>query len=104
MSRDTTRRSAGRQSRLICRRDSHTANPPKVTAPIDGVNHAKRATAPALYSVALMDPVCPPSTVYAAYHHYAARKQMQVWPYNGHEGGQTYQQAEHLRFLRDAFG
>jgi hypothetical protein len=26
---------------------------------------------------------------------------MTVWPYNGHEGGLTYQQAEHLSFLRD---
>jgi cephalosporin-C deacetylase len=29
----------------------------------DGVNFAKRATAPAMFSVALMDQVCPPSTV-----------------------------------------
>lgn len=68
---------------------------------VDGVNFAARASAPTLFSVGLMDPVCPPSTVYAAYHHYAGRKQIQVWPYNAHEGGQSYQQAEHLRFLRD---
>ena len=34
----------------------------------DGVDFAKRASVPALFSVALMDQVCPPSTVYAAYH------------------------------------
>lgn len=68
---------------------------------VDGVNFAARASAPALFSVAMMDPVCPPSTVYAAYHHYHGRKRMQVWPYNAHEGGQAYQQAEHLRFLRE---
>lgn len=71
---------------------------------VDGVNFAARASAPALFSVALMDPVCPPSTVYAAYHHYAGPKRMQVWPYNGHEGGQSYQDAEHLRYLRERFG
>ncbi|HLU32948.1 MAG TPA: acetylxylan esterase [Natronosporangium sp.] len=71
---------------------------------VDGVNFAARASAPALFSVALMDPICPPSTVYAAYHHYAGPKRMQVWPYNGHEGGQSYQEVEHLRFLRDTFG
>lgn len=38
----------------------------------DGVNFAKRAVAPALFSVAMMDPVCPPSTVYAARNHWGA--------------------------------
>ena len=32
----------------------------------DGVNFAKRATAPAMFSAALMDQTCPPSTVFAA--------------------------------------
>jgi cephalosporin-C deacetylase len=53
----------------------------------DGLHFAARATAPALYSVGLMDEVCPPSTVYAAYNRYAGPKQMRVWHYNGHEGG-----------------
>lgn len=69
---------------------------------MDGLNFAARASGTsALFSVALMDPICPPSTVFAAYHHYAGPKRITVWPYNGHEGGQTYQQAEHLRFLRE---
>ena len=46
----------------------------------DGVNFAKRATAPAMFSVALMDQVCPPSTVYAAYHAYAGDKEIVVYP------------------------
>ncbi|MFJ6677320.1 acetylxylan esterase [Actinosynnema sp. NPDC091369] len=37
----------------------------------DGVHFAQRATAPALFSVGLMDPIRPPSTVYAAFNHYA---------------------------------
>jgi cephalosporin-C deacetylase len=71
---------------------------------VDGLNFATRARASALFSVGLMDPVCPPSTVYGAYHHYHGPKRMLVWPYNAHEGGMTYQQAEHLQFLRDVFG
>ncbi|GAA0459905.1 cephalosporin-C deacetylase [Paractinoplanes deccanensis] len=67
----------------------------------DGVHFAARATAPALYSVGLMDDVCPPSTVYAAYNHYAGPKQMQVWPYNRHEGGGSYQAPIQLPWLRD---
>ncbi|NAZ86173.1 acetylxylan esterase, partial [Kineococcus indalonis] len=37
---------------------------------VDGANHALRASAPALFSVGAMDPVCPPSTVFAAYNRY----------------------------------
>ena len=67
----------------------------------DGVNFAARATAPALYSVALMDDVCPPSTVFAAYNHYAGPKDLTIWPYNRHEGGATFQAPIQLRWLRD---
>ncbi|WP_353808531.1 acetylxylan esterase [Agromyces sp. SYSU T00194] len=53
----------------------------------DGVNFAKRATAPALFSTALMDVVCPPSTVFAAKNWYAGTAEIDVFPFNGHEGG-----------------
>lgn len=53
----------------------------------DGVNMAARSAVPAQFSVALMDEVCPPSTVYAAYNHYAGPKTLEVYPWNGHEGG-----------------
>ena len=51
------------------------------------------ATAPALFSVALMDETCPPSTVYAAFNRYGGPKQIAVYPYNDHEGGEAF----HLR-------
>ncbi|SEB09943.1 acetylxylan esterase [Leifsonia sp. 21MFCrub1.1] len=53
----------------------------------DGVNLAAGATAPALFSVALLDQICPPSTVFAAYNAYAGEKEIVVYPFNGHEGG-----------------
>ncbi len=65
----------------------------------DGVNFAARANAPALFSVGLMDDVCPPSTVFAAYNHYAGPKGMRVWPFNRHEGGEGFQTEEKLKFL-----
>jgi cephalosporin-C deacetylase len=65
----------------------------------DGVNFATRAHARALFSVALMDEICPPSTVYAAYNHYTGPKEIRVWPYNHHEGGESYQTLEKLKFL-----
>jgi len=65
----------------------------------DGVNFSARAHAPALFSVGLMDDICPPSTVFAAYNHYAGPKEIRVWPYNRHEGGQAFQDRERLAFL-----
>jgi cephalosporin-C deacetylase len=70
----------------------------------DGVNFASRATAPVLFSVALMDAVCPPSTVFAAYNHYAGDKEIEVWRYNDHEGGGSYQKAAQIRYLAKLFG
>jgi len=66
----------------------------------DGVNFAARAKAKTLFSVALMDKICPPSTVYAAYNHWAGEKEIKVYPYNGHEGGQSYQNVEKVKFLK----
>jgi cephalosporin-C deacetylase len=69
----------------------------------DGMNFAARGTVPALYSVALMDMICPPSTVFGSFNHYAGPKEIRVWPYNKHEGGQTFQTRERLLWLRDLF-
>jgi cephalosporin-C deacetylase len=65
----------------------------------DGVLHASRAQAPALFSVALMDDVCPPSTVFAAHNAYAGPKEIEIYPFNGHEGGQEHQFVRRLRWL-----
>jgi cephalosporin-C deacetylase len=73
----------------------------RTLAYFDGVNFAARATCPALFSVGLMDEVCPPSTVFAAYNHYKGPKQINVWPYNHHEGGESYQSSAKLNFLAD---
>ncbi|MFG1912212.1 acetylxylan esterase [Kribbella sp. NPDC048928] len=71
----------------------------------DGVNLGRLATAPALFSVALMDATCPPSTVFAAFNHYAnANKQIEVYQYNEHEGGQTYQQLAQLDWFAEILG
>jgi cephalosporin-C deacetylase len=50
-----------------------------------------------------MDQVCPPSTVFAAYNHWTGEKDIKVYPYNGHEGGGSYQTAEKLKFLQEVF-
>lgn len=67
----------------------------------DGVNFARRATAPLVMTVGLMDAVCPPSTVFGAFNAYAGPKQMTVWPYNGHEGGAWEDDALALSAFRE---
>ncbi|MCX2951765.1 acetylxylan esterase [Lentzea sp. NEAU-D7] len=68
----------------------------------DGVHFAQRATAPALFSVGLMDPVCPPSTVYAAFNHYSGEdRTMTVWPFADHGGGYGSNPVTQLEWLRD---
>lgn len=64
----------------------------------DGVNFAPRIRARTLFSVALMDTTCPPSTVFAAYNRIGAEKEIHVYEFNEHEGGGPFQTAERLRF------
>ncbi len=70
----------------------------------DGVNFAAHAKAQALFSVGMMDEICPPSTVFAAYNHYAGEKEIKIWHYNHHEGGNNYQVVEQVRFLAGLWG
>lgn len=64
----------------------------------DGLNFVARATAPAQYSVGLMDEICPPQTVFASYNHYAGPKEISVYPYNGHEGGGSHHALAKVEF------
>lgn len=66
----------------------------------DGMNFAARAKATALFSTALMDDISPPSTVFAAFNHYAGIKQIRVYPFNQHDGGGVHHLYEKINFLR----
>jgi cephalosporin-C deacetylase len=61
----------------------------------------RRAGAPALFSVGLMDEVCPPSTVYAAFNHYGGPKEIVEYPFNDHEGGQGFHDIARMRWLAE---
>ncbi|WP_434615481.1 acetylxylan esterase [Arthrobacter sp. A5] len=71
----------------------------------DGVHLGRAATARALFSVALMDDICPPSTVFAAYNAYgseaATRKELEIYRFNNHEGGQEYHWIKQLEFVAE---
>lgn len=73
----------------------------------DNMNLASKVTAGhAYYSVGLWDNICPPSTVYASYNHLPAhvKKSIEVYPYNGHEGGGNLHLQRKLKWLRDVLG
>jgi len=67
----------------------------------DGVNFARRATAPSLFSTGLMDMVCPPSTVYAARNAWGGHADIVDYEFNGHEGGQGLQWQRQAAFLAE---
>lgn len=71
----------------------------------DGAVLATRVTAPALFSVALMDEVVLPSTVFAAYNATAsADREIAVYEFNGHEGGGSRHWLRQTEWLRARFG
>lgn len=61
---------------------------------------AQRATAPALFSVGMMDTICPPSTVFAAYNAYRGPKQIAEYAYNEHDGGGELHEISKVGWLR----
>lgn len=69
----------------------------------DNMNLVRKVTVShAYYSVGLWDSICPPSTVYASYNWIpeGVEKKIEVYPYNGHEGGGSLHQQRKLIWLR----
>ncbi len=73
----------------------------KTLSYFDAATLVANANASSIFSVALADTTCPPSSVYAAYNSYAGPKTIRVYPFNDHEGGQMHQEAEQLTWLHE---
>ena len=67
---------------------------------VDCVLLARRITAASLLSVGLMDDICPPSTVFAAYNEITAAKDIAVYPYSGHRVPRAHAERQ-LRHLKE---
>lgn len=68
----------------------------------DGAAFARRASAPALFSVGMMDDIVLPSSVFAAYNRYGSDdREIAVYEYNGHEGGQLFHWQRQVAWLRE---
>ncbi len=63
---------------------------------------ARRITAASLLSVGLMDTICPPSTVFAAYNEITAPKDIAVFSFGVHAVPPSHQERQ-LRHLREHF-
>ena len=82
----------GEITRYLSVHRDHTDRVFETLSYFDGATLAKRALAPAIFSVALMDDTCPPSTVFAAYNAWGGSdKEIVVYPFNKHEGGGPHQ-------------
>ncbi len=70
----------------------------------DGVCFARQSKAAALFSVALMDDICPPSTVYGVYKAFAGTdKTIVEYEFNNHEGGGPFQDRQQMVWLTKRF-
>jgi cephalosporin-C deacetylase len=52
---------------------------------IDNLNLAPRIKCRTVISNCLWDDICAPSTIFAVFHHISAEKQMEIYPFHGHE-------------------
>jgi cephalosporin-C deacetylase len=86
-------------ARYLAAHRGRTAQAFATLAHFDGAVLARRASAPALFSVALMDTTCLPSTVFAAYHSYAGPKEIEVYEFNDHEGGGAQHELRQMAWL-----
>ncbi|MEV0895535.1 acetylxylan esterase [Actinoplanes sp. NPDC049802] len=69
---------------------------------VDSVHFARRITAPTILSAALMDDVCPPSGVFAAYNAIPGDdKRIEVYEWDGHEGGRGFFDVAACEFVND---
>ena len=70
----------------------------------DNLNLVQRATCPALISVGMHDPVCPPDTIFAAINNYGGKVTTSIYEYNTHEGGSVSHQLVQAKWISQLLG
>jgi cephalosporin-C deacetylase len=68
----------------------------------DTMNMADKITCKIFASVALKDEVCPAVCYFASYNRITAPKQIEVYPFNGHDGAYPVQFEKKLRYLKES--
>jgi cephalosporin-C deacetylase len=67
----------------------------------DNLNLVQWATAPALFSIGMHDPICPADTIFAARNNYAGPTTTSIYEYNTHEGGSVAHQLVQAEWIAD---
>lgn len=67
----------------------------------DNLNLVRKAKCPALFSIGMHDPVCPPDTIFAVRNNYAGTVTTSIYEYNTHEGGSVAHQLIQARWLAE---
>ncbi|NMA85441.1 MAG: acetylxylan esterase [Epulopiscium sp.] len=65
----------------------------------DTMNMADRIKCKVFASVGLKDLICPAQLYFATYNRIPGEKEIHIYPFNGHEGGQSLHMERKLRFL-----
>jgi cephalosporin-C deacetylase len=71
----------------------------KTLSYFDCMNLVTMANCPALISIGMHDPICPPDTIYSMRNHYAGSVTTQIYEYNTHEGGSVAHQLVQAQWL-----
>jgi cephalosporin-C deacetylase len=82
----------------------HTEKAFETLSYFDAMNITDRIKVPVFASVGLKDNICPPETVFAAYNRILSEKHMEIYPFNGHEGGGSLQHEKKMRFVARKLG
>ncbi len=92
-------------TRFLSVHREHVATVMNTLSYMDGAILARRITAPSYVSVGLMDEIVLPSTVFAAFNAIAAEdKSLEVYEFNGHEGGGFFHWTRQADWLAARFG
>lgn len=78
----------------------HTDTAFRTLSYFDIMNLADRIECPVYCSVSLKDNTCPAKCFYAAYNRIQAEKQMEIYPFCGHENAYSIQMEKKLLFLQ----
>lgn len=65
----------------------------------DAMNLVTMATCPAIISIGMHDPICPPDTIFAMRNNYAGKVETTIYEYNTHEGGSVAHQLVQAQWL-----
>ena len=68
----------------------------------DTMNMADKITCDIYASVALKDTTCPAKCYFASYNRIQSKKQIEVYPFNGHDGAHEVHLEKELRYLRSS--